>query len=224
MTQQKVTTMVYDITQSLYQEIKKFKYTKELLISACLLIGAILSFLSYKMYVVYREQKAQRIFGQYITEYHQVKNGSSTDWQRLANLFEQGSKEQSNSYLSPYFILFQVDALVKEGKRQEALAGLDTVIQQATSSPLLTLIKTKRALILLDDVDEIARTRGLEELKELAEDKKNQFRDTAQFYLGQYYWSVNSIEQAEDVWQTLKDEQYKEKLAASPWLELTKTR
>ncbi|MGB8367327.1 MAG: tetratricopeptide repeat protein [Candidatus Babeliales bacterium] len=222
--QQKVTNKVFYIIQSSYQEIKNFKYVKELLIGIGLLVGMIVGFLLYRVYAVYQEQKSQEILGQYIGEYNQIKDGDPADWQRIASLFQQGSEQYSNSHLTPYFTLFQADALLKENKNQEALSLLDRAIKQASNSPLLSLIKTKHALILLDESDEVMQKNGIEELKKLAEDKKNQFRDTAQFYLGQYYWVTNSIKQAQDSWQELIDEQYKEKLGPSPWVDLAKKR
>ncbi len=222
MTQQKVTNMMYNIVQSSYQEIKKFKYVKELLIVLCLLAGIAGSFLLYRIYAVYKEQSAQNVLAQYIQEFNQIEDGQSADWQRIAKLFQRGSEQQSRSSLAPYFLLFQAEALLRENKKQEALAAIDELIKQSANSPLLPLFKTKRSLLKLDEPDEAVQRSGLEELKKLAEDKKNQFRDTAQFYVGHYYWVNNSIEQAQAIWQTLVDEQYKEKLATSPWVGLVK--
>jgi len=222
MAQQKVTSMLHGIVQSSYQEIKKFKYVKGFLIVFCILGGIGSSFLLYRAYVVYREQAAQNALAQYIQEYHQIKDGKPADWQRVAALFQLGSEQQSNSYLAPYFLLFQAEALLRENKKQEALTVMDKLVEQSVNSPLLSLFKTKRALIKLDESDETVQKSGLEELEKLAENKKNKFRDTAQFYLGYYHWVNNSIAQAQTIWQTLVDDQYKEKLAPSPWLDFVK--
>jgi len=222
MVQQKVTTMMHGIIQSSYQEIRKFKYVKELLILLCILGGIGSGFLLYRVYVVYREQAAQNALAQYVQEYYQIEDGQQADWQRMAELFQLGSEQQSNSYLAPYFLLFQVEALLRENKKEEALTVMDKLVEKSVHSPLLPLFKTKSALIKLDELDEVVQKSGLEELEELAENKKNKFRDTAQFYLGSYYWVNNSIVQAQKIWQTLVDDQYKEKLAPSPWVDLVK--
>ncbi len=222
MVQQKVTSMMHGIVQSSYQEIRKFKYVKELLILFCILGSIGSSFFLYRVYVVYREQAAQNALAQYVQEYHQIQDGKPADWQRMAALFQLGSEQQSNSYLAPYFLLFQAAALLRENKKQEALTVMDKLVERSAHSPLLPLFKTKRALIKLDEPDEVMQKNGLEELERLAENKKNKFRDTAQFYLGSYYWVNNSIAQAQKIWQTLVDDQHKEKLAPSPWVDLVK--
>ena len=52
----------------------------------------------------------------------------------------------------------------------------------------------------------------------LAQNKDNMFRDSAQYYLGRYYWAHNQIDDARAVWQQLVDEQRDEKMAPSPWV------
>ena len=222
MVQQRVTSMMHRIVQSLYQEIRKFSYVKELFIVLCILGGIGSGFLLYRIYVVYREQAAQNVLAQYVQEYHQMQNAQPADWQRVAKLFQLGSEQQSNSYLAPYFLLFQAEALLREDKKQEALTVMDKLVEQSVNSPLLLLFETKRALIKIDEPDETVQKSGLEELERLAENEKNKFRDTAQFYLGYYYWVNNSIAQAQKIWQILVDDQYKEKLAPSPWVDLVK--
>ena len=222
MVQQKVTSIMHSIVQSSYQEIKKFKYIKELLILLCILGSIGSGFFFYRIYVVYREQTAQKALAQYVQEYHQIQDGKPADWQRIAALFQLGSEQQSNSYLAPYFLLFQATALLRENKQQEALLVMDKLVEQSVHSPLLPLFKIKRVLIKLDESDEIMQKSGLEELEKLAKNKKNKFRDTAQFYLGYYYWANSYVAQAQKIWQILVDDQYKEKLAPSPWVDFVK--
>ena len=123
----------------------------------------------------------------------------------------------------PYYLSFQADGLLKQGKKNEAIGVMDEMIQHMpVSSPLLPLFKTKRALIKLDSDDEAIQQEAVQELEVLAKDSDNQFQDLAQFYLGRYYWSNDQIVEAKQVWQQLVDEQRKQRLAPSPWAEEVK--
>lgn len=85
-------------------------------------------------------------------------------------------------------------------------------------SPVISLYKIEQALIQMDSADQTIQTIGLNALTELAEDTNNIYRDSAQFYLGRYYWAMDNITAARKVWQQLVDEQRDEKLAPSPWV------
>ena len=76
----------------------------------------------------------------------------------------------------------------------------------------------EKALIQLDSADESLKSSGLDTLKNLASDQHNTYRDSAQFYLGRYYWAMDEVDAARTVWQQLVDEQHDEKLAPSPWV------
>jgi len=110
--------------------------------------------------------------------------------------------------------------LLNQNKREEALTTLDTMINTMPESIMLSLYQTERALIQLDSDDESVKSTGLNTLISLAHDTNNKNRDTAQFYLGGYYWAKNDINAAREIWQQLVDEQHDEKLAPSPWMSL----
>ena len=93
------------------------------------------------------------------------------------------------------------------------------MIRDLTTSPILPLYQTEQALIQLDMPNDDIRNRGLQSLKTLASDQTNIYRDTAQFYLGRYYWAIDDIESAQNIWQQLIDEQHDEKMAPSPWVQ-----
>jgi cytochrome c-type biogenesis protein CcmH/NrfG len=93
------------------------------------------------------------------------------------------------------------------------------MIKDMAGSPLIALYEMERALIQLDSADDKFQQAGLQTLQALADDKNNTHRDSAQYYLGNYYWAHNDVDKAHDIWQKLVDEQRDEKLAPSPWVQ-----
>lgn len=182
-------------------------------------------YLGYRWYVSNRERAAQALFATYEQDYFLASGaGSSEEWKRVSSLFEHGYSAHSNSNLAPYFLLFQADAQLKQGDTALALQTLDSAIQLASASPLVSLMKMKRALITLDSADEAVRQQGLDLLIELARNKESRFNDAALFYLGRYYWEINKPEEAQKAWQELVDAQIIEKGSPSPWVHEAKTR
>jgi len=134
-----------------------------------------------------------------------------------------GCEQHKSSALAPYFLVFYADALFKDGQKEEALEKLDRAVQTLPKgSPLLSLYKTKQALIHLDD--SWTQEAGLQELKALADDEGNSNRDMALYYLGLYYWTQDKVNDAQMIWQQLVDAFKHEKFGASPWAARAKTK
>lgn len=185
--------------------------------SGIVLVSGILFFM-YRWYVSYRERAAQRVFAQYVTEYRRAYQ-QGTGWGAVQDLFQLGADQQSGSYLHPYFLAFQADALLKEGKKDEALAVLDKVVASLRSNdPVAPLFKMKHALLQIDMPDAAVQQVGLQSLINLAHDETNKFRDAAQFFLGDYYWAQDNMSEAQNVWSALVQSQHDiDMVAVSPW-------
>lgn len=206
------------ISQSLHDKSKPWmKYVRYAVYGLLVAFFLGLSFTVYRWYVVMRESRAQVTFANYIEEFQQAK--TDADYDTAATMFKLGYDQHSWSYLAPYFLTFQADALLKQDKKQEALAVLNEAIPQLSSSPFENLYKTKQALIQLDLQDE----QGLAQLTALANDKNNSNRDMALFYLGLYHWVNDSVAQAKSVWQQLIEE-FPERTNQSPWVKQAQTR
>ena len=154
-----------------------------------------------------------------MTEYEIMSQDKNPEWDALLQKFEKNYEKHSNSSLLPYYLGYKVRILLHQNKKDEALATLDTVIADISGSPILPLYQMEQALMQLDSADEALKTTGLDALKKLAQDTSNAYRDSAQFYLGRYYWATNDIDAARAIWQQLVDEQHDEKLAPSPWVQ-----
>ena len=223
MTLQKISLVFRQMVRAIYGEkVKQFKYLKHIFICLGIVLSCVATFMLYRFYVMYRERASQKVFSEYV-ELFQKEHAEDGEWQKITAQFQHGYDQHSGSYLAPYYLSFQADGLLKQGKKNEAIGVMDEMIQHMpVSSPILSLFKTKRALIKLDSDDEAIQQEAVQELEVLAKDSDNQFQDLAQFYLGRYYWSNDQIVEAKQVWQQLVDEQRKQRLAPSPWAEEVK--
>ena len=176
-------------------------------------------FFGYRWYVVYREREAQAVLAEYI---HKAQTNSNASLAAMESLFQEGAQKQSGSSLEPYFLVFQANTLIKEGKLDDAIGIMEKAItHMSKSNALLPLFEVKHALMQMDSTVSASQQIGLQKLTELARDVKNPYADMASFFLGNYYWSVNNLEEAKKVWQELIEVQRKEQMGApSPWAQL----
>jgi tetratricopeptide (TPR) repeat protein len=173
---------------------------------------------AHKLWVINRERSAQYDFSALMTEYETMSREKDPQWSALLEKFESSYAKHSSSSLLPYYLGYKVQILLAQDKRDEALTTLDTMINDLPGASMVALYEMERALIQLDDTNSDLNVAGLETLKTLANDKDNMFHDSAQYYLGRYYWANNQIDDARVVWQQLVDEQRDEKMAPSPWV------
>jgi hypothetical protein len=111
--------------------------------------------------------------------------------------------------------------MLKSGDINGALGVMDdVVVAMPSTDPVRPLFALKRALIRLDSSDTALQEQGLHELTALAQDAANICSDAAQFYLGQYYWSIDQLDKAQTVWQQLVAQRRVEPGMSSPWAEL----
>jgi len=192
------------------------KYASMTLGAATIVVGL---FFGYRWYVVYREREAQAVLADYI---HKAQVDSDTSLAAMEALFQEGAQKQSGSYLEPYFLVFQANTLIKEGKLDDAVSIMEKAIaRMSKDNVLLPLFEIKRALMQLDSSIEANNQAGSQKLKELAYDVKNRYADMALFFLGHHYWSVDNLEEAKKVWQELIEMQRKEQIvSSSPWAQL----
>jgi predicted negative regulator of RcsB-dependent stress response len=176
-------------------------------------------FFAHKLWTIRRERSTQYDFTFLMTEYETMSREKNPQWSELLEKFEKNYEKHASSSLLPYYLSYKVQILLEQDKKDEALATLDTMIAGMPGSPMLALYEMERALIQIDTMDSELQNTGVEALKVLVNDTDNMFRDSAQYYLGRYYWAHNQIDDARHVWQQLVDEQRDEKIAPSPWVE-----
>jgi len=212
---------IQNTTSSLFKSISDFvssnvKHLSMLFSFFVLLIGL---FFAHKLWVINRERSAQYDFSVLMTEYETTLREKDPQWPVLLEKFEKNYEKHANSSLLPYYLGYKVQILLHQDKKDEALAALNSTISDMVGSPLIALYEMERALIQLDGENNEEQNNGLQALKTLAFDTHNMFRDSAQYYLGNYYWAHDDIDQAREIWQKLVDEQRDEKMAPSPWVQ-----
>lgn len=176
-------------------------------------------FFAHKLWVAKRERAAQYDFSALMTEYETMSREKNPQWSALLEKFEKNYDKHSSSSLLPYYLGYKVQILLAQDKKDEALATLDKIISDIPGSPMLAMYEMERALIQLDGTNSELQNVGLETLKKLSSNSDNMFRDSAQYYLGRYYWAQNDTDAARAVWQQLVDEQRDEKISPSPWVD-----
>jgi len=193
---------------------------KPLLLVFSFAVAMVFLFFAYKWWVIKRERAAQYDFAFLMTEYDAMSREKDPQWAVLLEKFEKNYEKHSNSSLLPYYLGYKVQILLAQNKKEEALDTLNKMIAGIVpSSPMLAMYQMERAFVQLDSDDTQLQEVALQTLKTLANDTNNIFRDSAQDYLGRYYWSQNNIEEAREIWQQLIDEQRDEKMASSPWVD-----
>ena len=225
-------TEVRDVFRAWYRstvepKLQEFRYIREIALALAIALGAGVGMFGYRYYTTSREQEAQLALAELMQEFRQGQYGRGfVDWTDLATRISLEYNQHSGSYLAPYFLVLQADALAKQGDKAEAVQMMDQALGAlGKSSPLHYAYATKRALMQLDTEDAQEKNAGLEALTTLAHDTKNTDRDAALFYLGSYHWSQKDMDNAKKSWQELVATFEKAKPAAlSPWVELAKER
>jgi hypothetical protein len=190
-------------------------------IAVCVIGAVCAAYLIYQWYACNQAQAAQELFEEQVAGYVRAKSHEQLE-SAVQDL--KSAHDQSSGAMAPYFTAYEVDALIKLGKREEAIQGLDSLITSLSSSnPFVNLYKTKRALLKIDSEDIQTKEAGRVELENLAQDKKNKNRDEAQFYLGLYYYVADNMELAKKVWQELAEQSVESKYPSS-WSEQAKMR
>jgi hypothetical protein len=196
---------MYEMTIGrLVRDISHGKYVKEMIIIFVIIIGFFGGTYLYRLWNVSNERIAQKAFMECLHEYQRVLAGSEEGWQEVAMVCELGYQKYKSAYIAPFFLAVQADALIMDGKQDQALTIMNQMINALLpSNKLIELYKTKRALIKLDSEDTALQQEGREELSNLAYDAGNIYADQAYYYLGYDHWIHDRIEQARLVWQQL---------------------
>jgi hypothetical protein len=164
------------------------------------------------------EQSAQQALADILSDFNRA--GTSEE---LWNDVEIGSKtaykQFERSSIAPYFLVLQAEALLQEKQDQQALAVMGAAISKLPeASPFYYIYKIKYASMQLQQQDEVVKQQGLEQLKALAENKKNTQQDQALYYLASYYNTHEQQAQAQDIFKQLLALKADYKEVMSPWI------
>ena len=197
------------VFSNIYQSLRQYKdelstpYVRVFILVLGLAVVGRGSLWGYQWYVSNREATAQKAFAEAMQLYDNAWNNPNA-WSDVVGALDMGHKQNSRSYLAPFFQFFQAQALVQQGKQSEGIALMDTTIKGfAADSFFIPLYKTKLALMKLDMDDQAVRAEGLKLLEQQANSGDSGARTMALFHLGYYYWNENNVEKAREIWQKL---------------------
>lgn len=184
--------------------------------AAVLFVGG---FFGYRMYHNYQEGNAAKILSGCFEAYDKARTGQG-DWEAVTTLCQLGQKRYSGTSAAPFFVAFEIDALLALGKTQEARERAEYIKRiLPSSSPVTSLFTAKLALMKLDSDDVMVSQEGLTALKAVAENPKETAADMARYYLGMYYASIGDLAQARSFWQSTVDlGSSDDRLMQSPWV------
>lgn len=146
---------------------------------------AVAGWFGYGWYVRLKEEAAYKDLALSIDGYVKALGTGESEgkWHDVARAFEVGAERHPSSKMHPYFLVYQADVLIQQGKTKEAGALMDkALIEMNAQQPLYTTYALKRALLNLDSGDPASQKRGREELESLAKDTSNPTQDMALYY------------------------------------------
>ncbi|MBU1008181.1 tetratricopeptide repeat protein [Candidatus Dependentiae bacterium] len=151
-------------------------------------------------------------------------SSANEKWEKVALVFKKAYEDHGNSGIAPFFLAFQVEALINLGNIPEAIKLLREVIRLLTNKESKDYYQSKLALLLTDTKNDKNIQEGLAMLKKIALDDESVAHDLSLFHLGNYYWCHKQFTEARNYWNQLvlkygKDEKY-----ASPWVSAAMSR
>lgn len=218
------------------------RYGTPILFTALMCAPLFATYLGYRWYSNNYEQRAQYACSQLIDEYLKLSDSGSSrglsdevlakseaiaEPDLKAVSFELFAKKAWATYaahkrsaVAPYIGLLAVDAELKLGKHEEAVAGMDQLVAATAHNKIAgDLFKIKQALLMIDSANPNTQEAGFKNLALLADNTDNPHRDYALYQLGLYHWNNNDVQNARVAWQELVESQEVELRAPSPWVE-----
>ncbi len=128
------------------------------------------------------EQVAHKELAESIDSYSRIM-GDQSDLLDSERAFAAGAKEHSSSVLYPFFLSFQADTLIRQGKLVDGAGLLDQAVKaMSTQHPLYYLYALKAALVKIDTQDATLEKQGRSEIDKLSSSKANPLKDMALYY------------------------------------------
>ena len=231
---------------SLYVQIKKnisdvyknfinqtsAQYSKKTVFGVIISVGLISGYFAYNFYVKQREQKAFGALIEIIDSFErakyeiedpdadQDKNNKINIWQDTEILIDALYKQNSHSYLAPYFLIFKSQVELERGTPvDDVIKNLSEALNKIPKdSAIFDSYNLKRILMSFDSKDENIQKEALNELISITKNEKSYSFEQASYMLGLYYISQNNTAQAREIFENLLKSSDKKALLPSPWI------
>jgi predicted negative regulator of RcsB-dependent stress response len=192
-------------------------YSRPLMIAGAVIAAGSAGIYYYHAQRVQTEQAALIAYSEVMADYNKAFNKPEL-WADVIQASQMGHRQYSGTVYGPLFIIVKAEALIQQGKLDEALPTMkEGLAALSRSMPLYNVYATKYALMQLDNADAAVAQQGVESLKKLAHDIKNQQRDEAMYNLYHYYTRNGNQQEA----QAIKEEAsaLAKSFESSPWIQ-----
>lgn len=204
-----------------FQSVWEDRINRIIIIAGTVFAVGFFAYWGYHLHIRTRQEKAQYAFSESLEVYKQAvaqefsgASDKSNMWDEVEMAFKTAYKQNQSSTYAPYFLAYQAEALIRQGKKQEAKELLEKAVSSMNKNQYLkSLYNTKLALLNADQEG------GIQDLINLAQDAKNPFQDMAKFYLGEYYYAQGDLEKAKEQFVEL-DNMGEKSEVQSPWVRL----
>ncbi len=122
-------------------------------------------------------------------------------WQTVETNFARGYENHRSSALAGAFQLFRAEALIQQGKLDEAIAITRLAVESLSSREVADFYRVKLALMLIDQGTDASKQEGLHSLEMLAADQHGSAESIALYRLGEYFWTMQNFDRAKGYWQ-----------------------
>ncbi len=128
------------------------------------------------------EQVAYKELAESIDSYSLIR-GDQEDLLDSERAFAAGAKEHRSSVLYPFFLSFQADTLIRQGKLADGAGLLEQAVKAMNAQhPLYYLYALKAALVKIDTKDATLEKQGRSEIDTLSSNVANPLQDMALYY------------------------------------------
>ena len=128
------------------------------------------------------EQVAYKELAESVDAYARIM-GEDSDLLDSERAFAAGAKEHRSSVLYPFFLSFQADTVIRQGKLADGAGLLEQAVKAMDQQhPLYYLYALKAALVKIDTKDAALEKQGRQEIDRLASNKANPLKDMALYY------------------------------------------
>ncbi len=184
--------------------------------------GIALAVYGYMRYMIHQQQKAQLFFADSFEEFRTaLRTNQSHQWAEVEKAFKSSYAQASKSTLAPYFLAFESEAYLQQGNKEHGQELLKQALQlMRQEAPFYHVYALKQALIKLDNPEQKIIDEGLGELKQLAHNPQNIYRDMALYYLGSFLAFKGEERQAQAVFKELQQVSPVSSQLGSPWAQV----
>ncbi len=179
---------------------KALAYKKVIIASVAGIVLAIAGGVGFNWYWTATQEAAQKDFFELLTHYNAP---GEHKWVTVEKEYRQAYERNKRAGIGPMFEVYQADALVAQGKHDEAITHVENASHALASRELKDFMQLKLALMKLDSKHAIVQKDGLALLKSIAENSKHYANEAGLYYLGYFYFAQNDTQQAKNYWQQL---------------------